>query len=97
VNYDAAKVLAHPMFRALSPNTQTAYLALLAGAVRTGHVPMDIVDEIIARVPYGAAALATLQDEGLLSTEPADWAWWVRLPWIVEGAVAIEQAEWANR
>jgi hypothetical protein len=85
------------MFRALTPNAQTAYLALLAGAVRTGHVPLAIIDEILVRVPYGAAALAALQDEGLLDTEPAEWAWWVRLPWIVEGAMAIEQAEWANR
>lgn len=92
---DMTRVLRHQRFMALGPCAQAAYLELLA--CRTGRETLDAVDSILARSSMGALAMVQLTDDGLVSTEPAGWAWWVRLPWIVDGAEAIEEAELANR
>lgn len=94
---DMAAVLGHSRFLELGPTAQVAYLELLNESTPGGTVSPVVVDRILARTTHGAAALRELQDASLLDTEPADWAWWVRLPWIVDGAFAVDSAMWASR
>lgn len=90
---DIVAVIRHPVFLALSPEARRVYLSLLSQSTPGGTVSLDAMDAALAESPWSAKAVAELWDASLLDTEPADWAWWIRLPWIVTGAFVFSEAE----
>jgi len=85
--FEAAKVIPHPRFRALSEGAQALYLAALRDANVLGWIARPALLRLA--LAHGRGGLGELWDAGLAWAEQGDAGAWLHLPQTLDRAAAL--------